>query len=258
MNSPDPSQPESPFGLPDDFDMAAFEERLDPESKSLVAEMRTEALGLPLEHREAIEHDVQEFLGEMALSEWVQSRAEEHIRRAKELASGTPAETLPEPKSVTLDGSKIGWIPGDSNITLALDEEGAEDRQYLFGSIVGSHRVTHDAYGHLEQEGVAEHLMELLKDNAIPRLLEDIKSGGGKLRPISIGHRSAKDAKPERSLNTEYPAYKIDVQGTNNRAIVLLADKLDGVPVVILATMYDHEDQAKVLSTLFLKGSHKN
>jgi len=250
-------KPEEIFALPADFDMEAFESRLDPDSKALVDEMRADALSLPLERREAIEHDVQEFLGEMALSEWMQSRAEEHIRRAKELAQGSGKEVLKESKTVTLDGSKIGWIPGDSNITVALEEQGPEDHSYLFGTIVNDHRVTKTAYQHLEQEGIADHLMELLNENSIPRLLEDLKSGTGKLRPISMGGRTAKDVKPERSLNTQYPAYKVDVQGTSNRAIVLLADKQEETPVVILAAMYDHEDQGKVLSTLFLKGSHK-
>lgn len=253
----DPANPnQEPFSLPPDFDMAAFEGCLDAESKQLVDEMRSDAVGATPEEREAIEGEVQHFLGEMALGEWVQAQADAHIQRAKDFADGTPTpkkEVAQKPLSMTLDGAKIGWIPGDSGITVALEQKGDEQHSYLFGSIVDDHRVTKAAYEHLESENMAEYLTGLLHENAIPRFLEALRSGTGGLRPISIGNRAAKDVRAERSLNTQYPAYKVDVQGTRNRAILLLPPKDGEDPVIILAAIYDHEDQSKVGNALYLK-----
>lgn len=186
---------------------------------------------------------------ELATNSLLQQQAEREIATARNYLRPAEAPKL----SCKLDGTKIGWIPGDSGISVALEQMGDNERPYLFGNLVGGHRVTRDAFEHLEAEGEAKRLLGTLTGSVVPEFLENLRSRRGKLRPISIGNRIPKSVEASRSLNTSYPAYKLDVLGTNNRAIILLPEKVEGVPVIVLAALYDHEDQDRVGHALYLK-----
>jgi hypothetical protein len=83
-------------------------------------------------------------------------------------------------------------------------------------------------------------------------LLDDVFAGRGRLRPVNKLKAGTQGSviSGDRIINTEYPAYKIGIRGTNNRAIVLLPEKIEGEQVVILAALYDHEDQQKVTKAI--------
>ncbi len=156
-------------------------------------------------------------------------------------------------QSVAVDFGEIGWIPSGEKISKPLEKVGREDIPVYFGSIVEDDRVTKNAADRLIAEGEWDGLMEKLKTDVLPQLWTGIITGRGKIRPISRGNRPGRDVKAENSLDTSYPAYKVGVHGTNNRAIVLVVDKIDEVPVFMLAAMYDHDDQQRVMQHTFLK-----
>jgi hypothetical protein len=157
-----------------------------------------------------------------------------------------------------LAGESIGWLASNGPLTVPIERIEKGGIGYWFGTITDKHRVTKDALEHLGSQGKVNELTHHLKTNALPQFIRDVKTGSGKLRPVSKGTRGAKKVDPARSLNTKYPGYKMDVEGSNNRAIVLLPGKRDDSgrqeQVIILAALYEHEDQAKIYSALFLKG----
>jgi len=182
---------------------------------------------------------------ELADNLFIQQQADEAIENAKRYSKQEEVTW-----HCTLDGEKLGWIPGDSNITIKLEPKEKHDRKFLFGSIVSQHRVTDTAFKHLEAQGVADTLLQTLTEQSLPRFLAELQSGSRRLRPSNKTSAKGTAKSDDRNLNTAYPAYKLDVQGTNNRAIILLPEKQDGVQVIVLAALYDHEDQDKVLNAI--------
>lgn len=141
--------------------------------------------------------------------------------------------------------SKIGWLDGQDELTLPLEK--LEDKDIYLGSLVEQNNATRRAKERLEAQNEWDKLLDRL-EAGLPQLWQNILTGSGGLRPVSIGGR--KSGKNQHVLNTTYPAYKVGVEGTNNRAIIMVGDKLNGKPVFILAALYDHEDQVSILKSL--------
>jgi hypothetical protein len=198
---------------------------------------------------------------QLAIEAMVNQQAKEDIEAARAAnAQGRKlaGETNTSSAVTMLAGESIGWLASNGPLTVPVERIEKDGIGYWFGAITDKHRVTKDAMARLERQGKAEKLINHLKTNALPQFIRNLKEGSRKLRPISKGTRGAKKVDPAQSLNTKYPAYKMDVEGTNNRAIVLLPGKRDDSgrqeQIIILAALYDHEDQAKIYSALFLKG----
>jgi hypothetical protein len=76
-------------------------------------------------------------------------------------------------------------------------------------------------------------------------LYDDILHGGRSLRP-----HTRRGGKSGRELAaTDYPAYKLGVQATHNRAIALLLAGGEQ-PVIALVALYDHDDDSSVLRAI--------
>jgi hypothetical protein len=59
--------------------------------------------------------------------------------------------------------------------------------------------------------------------------------------------------KGQYHVDTNYSAYKLDLMGTNNRAVVLKLDDVLGLPVYALAAIYDHNHDKKINSVIDIK-----
>jgi hypothetical protein len=147
----------------------------------------------------------------------------------------------------------IGWLQGEGSKDVEVEKIESGDNTVYFGSIAEENRITRDAAEKLKASGEWDDLLQILKSEKLPMLWMEIQSGSRRIRPVSIGTRNINEVEPDNSMNTTYPAYKIDVHGTNNRALVMITGRKDGVPVFVLAAMYDHDDQQAVLNQLFLK-----
>ena len=155
------------------------------------------------------------------------------------------SESKQKKPTTTIKLSKIGWLDGQDEQPLSLEK--LEDDDIYLGSIVEQNNATRRAKEKLEAQNEWDKLLDRLKDG-LPQLWQNILMGSGNLRPVAKGGR--KNGKKQQALNTTYPAYKIGVEGSNNRAVILLGEKLDGKPVFILAALYDHEDQKAILNSL--------
>lgn len=160
-----------------------------------------------------------------------------------------------------LAGGKVGWLASNGPLSVPVERQTKKEANFWLGTIIDKNSATRSAFEHLQDEGVDDKLMETLSGSVLPSFLVALKAGKGNLRPVSKGTRGMKHAKPERSLDTEYPAYKLDVQGTNYRAIIILPGKREHEEkqehVIILAALYDHGDQPKIMNSLFGKVKKK-
>lgn len=217
-----------------------------------LAQLRTEAATLP--EAERLDHEalIAELAGELALAESMQLEADEYIARAKRLVGGP--EVLANNTKVQVDMDKIGWVAEQGVEEVPAQEVSAPGLDYLFVDLTGRHRVTEKLRENLQQQGEYAKLLEKVTKEGIPSQWNSIVTGKNQNGAISIGKRSMQQVDPDRSLNTTYPAYKMDAKGSNNRAIMLVLDRApDNKPVIALAALYDHDDQAAIYNSLFLK-----
>ena len=158
--------------------------------------------------------------------------------------------------SVLIDPKKIGWLDGEEPFEVPVETIDQQESGLKLASIVEMGSATKRAADSLRAQGEWDGLLQNLKQS-LPQFWQNVRMGKGSLRPISIGGRRPSQVDAQHALNTSYPAYKLDVKGTNNRALVLLVPaqpgQTDQAPVFVLAAMYDHEDQGRVLNSLFTK-----
>ena len=98
-------------------------------------------------------------------------------------------------------------------------------------------------------------LMAKITDEIIPQLWDDVMSGRGRQRPISIGsnYHVSRSLRADRCLDTQYPGYKLNVNGNSKRAILLILDRAeDQTPQFALAALYEHPDQPKIWNRMFI------
>lgn len=153
----------------------------------------------------------------------------------------------------TADLSKFGWINREGEVTLPIRHEKTSTLNYGLVDLTGLSRAATDTQEELINQGIFEGLRQDLRVRGIPKLWQGIKTGDFNLRSVSIGNRKKKDVPVEQSFNCTLPAYKIGVDGTRNRAIIVVLDTKGDEPLFGLAALYDHDDDGKIHRQLFLK-----
>ena len=227
--------------------------RLPEIERGVISEIFADAMATPTEeecHKQLLEFG--RFAVEVADNDYAQRKADLHLKAAKTYADRqflAKAELAATP-TIIIDSGKIRWLEKDKPLTIELQLAGDSGEEYLFGSIVDQHPTTIKAYQKLHSKGFLPTLEQTLVDSAIPTLLKNISGGSRRLRPVNKTGGTSKEKSNDRNVDTRYASYKVDVQGTSNRAILLLPDKIDGKQVVLLAAMYYHEDQDQVFRAI--------
>lgn len=224
-----------------------------PAEHPIPSEWYAELEDLPPEERAEQEAAIAELRQEMQTAEAMQREADRYVAEARSYGSAHEASDETEKLTFEFNFETIGWIDAQEKKKVPVEQIETPSLSYWFTDLTGQSNVTEKARDHLEEEGELDKLLELTKQEKIPILWDGVMTGKGRQRSISIGGRSVKDVPADQSLNTSLPAYKIDVQGTNNRAIIVKLGDKEGAPVLGLAALYDHEDQAQVLQKLQLK-----
>lgn len=156
-----------------------------------------------------------------------------------------------------LNVKTIKWLPAESDgVKLQTEPVTADDMTFEFADLAPLHRVTRKARERLSDEGKLDDLLEQTKKRYIPALERAVKSGQNQeFRPVQY-FTGTKDK--DRTVKTEFPAYKFGLHGTDNRAILLMLGENDaGRKIYGLAAIYDHEDQDAVLHALAQDNSKK-
>lgn len=232
-------------------------QELTHEDMRIPEEWRVELDGLSGDERAEHESVIRELLAEMAVSEAIQAEASRHIAEARSYGKrGNGKSHESSARKFAVDMKKIGWLESENQGEVSVETVESPNLKYYFADMTDMHRVTKSAREDLRRQGEDEKLTTLLKEEKIPIMWQKVLHGSSEQRSISIGNREVKDVPASRSLNTTFPAFKLDVLGTNNRAIILKLGEVEGVPVFALAALYDHEAQDHVLNTLFLKKNH--
>lgn len=173
------------------------------------------------------------------------SRYEQSMGRIALLMTG---EKDPEKiKQIELDNSKIGWLNGSEKTVVDAELCEYHDQKFWVANLTGKQNATKDAFENLESQGLAEKLMDSIKGATGAAFVEALRKRAGSLRPMAKGTGSNKR---DKRIDTEYPCYKIDVQGTNNRALLILPEKIDGQQVLVVTALFDHEDDQKIYNAL--------
>lgn len=216
-----------------------------------LANLQEEATHLSPEERAEQESLILELQADMDLAERIRHQVDEDIARAKKLAGGIRNETVIAP-IVTVRRQDIGWIDGEEEADMEATRHTEKGVTYDFIDLISESGVTQRVFDELKKQGLDKELIGKLLTDVLPVFCSNIKEGRG-MRPISIGGRHPKDVDAEHSLNTKYPGFKVGLHGTNNRAILLVLGDHDGIPVIGLAAMYDHDDDRAVHHKLFKK-----
>lgn len=225
-------------------------EAVNPE-RAFLSELEAELPLLTTRERDEQKALIAELAAELAMAEAMQAETDEYIARARLWDQPETPKTPTQP--FTFDFAKIGWLDDDSTRKIRVAEVATPSLKYLFVDFTNDHPVTRRAGEHLQREGIKDKLVDSIVKEKIPIMWQEVLAGKGSQRSISIGNRDVKDVQTARSLNTTLPAYKIDVLGTSNRAIIVKLGDVGKKPVFALGAVYDHEDQERVLQTLFLK-----
>lgn len=233
------------------------EHNLDPDRLAL-QQLNEQLAGIPNQsERLQMSTAIGEMAIDLAMSEAYQENADRDIEALKAMATvrASKKEAKVEDTITVIDAAKIGWINSEEKFEVALEKNDG----FWFADLTTESRITENAVEHLEREGVLHKLLASLKETVVPKVLHNIKHGGADVRSVSLGSPNRRNTgATEAVINTTYPAYKADVHGTANRAILLLAGEHEGVPIVALAAIYDHEMQHKVFNVISYKAArHK-
>lgn len=220
---------------------------------------------------------VQELAGEVSLQELIDIRlldedlraadeaqdlADDYILRARTLATNGHThrgDEEPGEKTIQLiNFDKIGWITatGEEELEATLMEY--EGKPYKVVDLIGLSTTTKKLFEKLEaqstggESNLGEKLLQEVEEVVIPQVDDGIRHGRGGNRLVTSG--GDPKAVPSKSLNTTYTGFKQDVQGTNNRVIILRVDEAGSeVPSYAIAALYDHDDDKKIHNALFYK-----
>ena len=128
-------------------------------------------------------------------------------------------------------GSEIGWIASDGPVSVPVERQERQNKTggYWVGSIINKNPDTQKAFASLEATGKAEAIMNQLRQSDIPRYLQ-----------------TGVAAKSVQKPDTVYPTADIAIEGTDQRAILLLPSKREEAgrqeQVALVAAIYDHAD----------------
>lgn len=165
---------------------------------------------------------------------------------------------------VKIDASRIGWLKADGKIDVDVELCEHGGHAFWFGNIISNETNTKEINERTEEETIiksnaaisalqkleqqsdknsgknmAEILMEDLRTNIGAKFVIDLLKGSSDLRPI---HKTRSKSNREKTVDTTISAYKLDVRGTDNRAIILMPGKVDGKFVILVAALFDHDD----------------
>lgn len=232
---------------------------VDPD-KQVLNDLYQDAMGMGASpERAAALGTVWEMAGELAVQEAVREQVARDIARGRQLAENRTGKRggevdVPE-HVVTIDFDQIGWIDRDGTEDVVASVVETPEVTYDFIDLTGENTVTRKKYEALEAQSergiknMGERLMAATREAVIPRIHRDILQG--KSNSVSVRGRKKNQVTRGNSLNTLYPAYKEDVQGTKNRVIVLKVDGKDSQrPAYAIAALYDHDDQDTVLRNM--------
>jgi len=172
----------------------------------------------------------------------------EYDRSMKRIGLLVSGEKNPDNiRKIELDNSKIGWLKGSETTSVNAELCEYHDQKFWVANLTGHQNATKDAFEKLEVQGLAEKLMNSIKGATGAAFVEDLRKGAGTLRPMAKG---SGNNKRDKKIDTEYPCYKIGVQGSNNRAILILPEKIDAQQVIVVVALFDHEDDQKIYNVL--------
>jgi hypothetical protein len=241
------------------------------EERQMLADLYAEADGLPDLDKQAHLVAIQALEAEIRARDDAYRQAIEHIEQAKSLASSIrhaageiPAVTDASAPKAKVDLKRIGWAEGEGTQEITTVLVTTPLGKCLLADLTGLHRSTRDAAERLQSQGELDKLMDRIRNTVLPTLAVKLQGGDRSLRPVHIGNRRLNTVAAAQSLNTTYKAYKEDVEGSNNRAILLILEptelpaKPDGtpgevVPTFGVAAIYDHDDDRQIHNSLFLK-----
>lgn len=223
--------------------------------EDFVVQSAFEAAYLPDNERQEQRDIVGELIGDLASQgaldlkqrEKLLTLFDENIR----IARGNQAQVQAVSAPVQVDFSKIGWSQRNEERDIATESITANDLDYRFVDLTSMNNATKRCMELLAQQTTAggdqllPKLLSGLKKTALPTLYDNIKHGRN-LRPVSRGNRRDGD----HMIDTEYPSYKIGLQGTNNRALILLLGDGEANPVFGLVALYDHDDDDQIYRAL--------
>lgn len=212
---------------------------------------------------------IEDLKRSLSLEEKAARLAEQEIRRARQYSarlSGAVAlaeqqeDVLKIYQEVPINVADIGWIDGsEERMAQGRLVQPPEGPNYIFVDMTDMHRTTKDATVKLQGQSLGEssvydEAMSQLVEHIIPLLDKNLKRGAN-ARPVrgGVGHKkkSPKNGK-DKSIATNYPAYKEGVMGTQNRAIILRLGTVteSETPVYGLAALYDHDDEGMIYRAL--------
>lgn len=225
------------------------------DDQEFVAAMREDVKDGSPEEQAYVEDEVRTFIAELALSEEVRAQAQRDIQAAKDAAKKGrkgSGEAKSESRKVKVDMSRIGWIKGNDVEELPVESVDTGGFKYGFTDLTGLNATTKKTTEHLASQSnnngdqVLEKLLETLKQTNLPVLYENIKQRKN-LRPVSSGS-GRNDS--YRRIATDYPSYKIHLNGTKNVAIIMLLEDSELGPTLGLAALYDHADDKHIYRAL--------
>lgn len=235
--------------------------------KAVLVELEAELDGL-----EGVELDnsrgyIEQLRAEIFLAEAVQRAIDEGLRKTKALGAeiGSVSEGSKNERKMTqravVDFSQIGWINQEGEKALNAEVVQGDVLNYLFIDLTNMSRVTKDAKARLETQTTGtnqtevlfiDKLYEKLKREVIPQRHDNMIHGRN-MRVVHAGYpiQGVKN-NPGRTFKTEYHTTKENVQGTNNRAIVMYLgnEPGTGLPLYALAALYDHDDDRGIHQTM--------
>lgn len=215
-------------------DMHTQSPYLSPNEKVALDELAAEGVHKTPAGRAFIEAEVAQFAVELAIDAVLRG-GDADIRAARaSLARGraSAGETVPHASEVTMiAGSEVGWIANDGPVSVVVERQERQNKTggYWFGSIIDKNYATQRAFASLEVDGRAEAIMDQLQQSDIPRYLQSGEAAKGQKKPDTI-----------------YPTADIAIEGTDQRAILLLPSKREEAgrqeSVAIVAAIYDQAD----------------
>lgn len=151
--------------------------------------------------------------------------------------------------TIIINRQSVRWISKHDSITLNSEKVQEGEMSYRFVDLTALNRTTAKAREHVKKDGKLDAALDYIKHQSIPQLEQAIMSGGGGyFRPVQDIGTNDRD----RTVQTDFPAYKFGVNGTEYRAVLLLLGKndTDGLQQYGLASICDHDDQEAVIRAL--------
>lgn len=201
-------------------------------------------LGLPIEKVASdLGMDAMVLANELEVDERLINVTQEYKKRFE-----SPEEV--KQKYISVKNEDFKWMTKPESVGLISEVVETDELNYRFVDLTPLHRTTEDAKDRLEEEGVLDNVMSIIRNIEVPKLMKAVMDGDfQEFRPVKY-IKGTKDK--DRRVRTTMSAYKFGVHGPQNRVIVVMMgnSEIDGLPQFGLVSVCDHEDQEKVLRAL--------